>query len=127
MPLAVSIVTPEREVWAGEATFVVARAEGGEIGILPGHAPFLGELRHSQLKIVHADGETLFAVHAGFIEVYEDRVTVLAPVSENASEIDVERARRAREAAQSEDEADSLMRAETRLRVAASAGLATYD
>src|SRR5438270_14017392 len=99
MALQVSVVTPEREVWSGEAAFVVARAEGGDIGLLPGHAPVLGALHHAVLKIEHADGVTLFAVHGGFIEVFEDRVTVLAPVAEAAEEIDVERARRAEEAA----------------------------
>lgn len=134
MPLDVSIVTPEREVWSGEADFVVARAEGGEIGVLPGHAPFLGSLRHARLKIEHADGETLFAVHAGFIEVYRDRVTVLAPVAEPATEIDVDRAQRAKDEAETalraeedEEARQAFLRAETRLRVAAAAGLAAYD
>src|SRR5438309_1417054 len=102
MPLHVSVVTPEREVWSGEAGFVVARSEGGEIGVLPGHAPFLGALKHSFVKIVHEEGGiTLFiAVHGGFIEVYEDRVTVLARAAEPAEEIDVEAARAAKERAE---------------------------
>src|SRR5687767_13532802 len=106
MPLEVSIVTPEREVWSGEASFVVARAAGGEIGVLPGHAPFLGSLTHARLKIEHEGGPTFFAVHGGFIEVFEDRVTVLAPVSEEASEIDTSRAQQAR------DEAEASLREE---------------
>jgi F-type H+-transporting ATPase subunit epsilon len=128
MPLDVSVVTPDREVWSGDASFVVARSEGGEIGVLPGHAPFLGALRHSQLKIVPVEGEPLLlAAHGGFVEVFSDRVTILTPVSELSSEIDVERARRAKERADQalEDEAarEALLRAETRLKTAAEAGL----
>src|SRR5438309_4839406 len=130
MPLQVSVVTPEREVWSSEASFVVARAEGGDIGVLPGHAPFLGALHHAVLKIEHADGVTLFAVHGGFVEVFEDRVTVLAPVAEVAEEIDVDRARRAEESAEAavagaddEDARLALLRARTRLKTAAELGL----
>jgi F-type H+-transporting ATPase subunit epsilon len=130
MPLRVSVVTPEREVWSGEAAFVVARAAGGEIGVLPGHAPFLGALHHATLKIEHADGVTLFAVHGGFVEVYEDRVTILAPLAERAEEIDVEHARQmARDAeaaiARGDDEEArfDLLRAQARLKTAAEAGL----
>jgi F-type H+-transporting ATPase subunit epsilon len=130
MPLQVSVVTPEREIWSGEASFVVARAAGGEIGVLPGHAPFLGALHHAQLKIEAEDGVSYFAVHGGFIEVYEDRVTVLAPLAEKAEEIDVERARRAEQEAEAavkgEDDEDArlaLLRAQARLKTAAEAGL----
>ena len=130
MPLNVSVVTPEREVWSGEASFVLARAEGGDIGVYPQHAPFLGALHHAVLKIEHADGVTLFAVHGGFVEVFEDRVTVLAPVAEVATEIDVDRARRAEEAAEGalaraddEDVRLALLRARTRLKTAAELGL----
>ena len=130
MALRVAVVTPEREIWEGEASFVVARADGGEIGVLPGHAPFLGALHHAVLKIEHADGVSLFAVHGGFVEVYEDRVTVLAPVAEKAEEIDVEHARRMAEQAEAalsrgdnEEARFDLLRAQARLRTAAEAGL----
>jgi F-type H+-transporting ATPase subunit epsilon len=135
MPLDVSVVTPEREVWSGEASFVVARSEGGEIGVLPGLAPFLGALRHSTLKIEPAEGgEIWLAAHGGFIEVFEDRVTILTPVAEIAEEIDVDRARSARERAEaalrqeeSPEAVEASRRAEARLRAAAAAGTAVYD
>lgn len=135
MALDVSVVTPEREVWSGEAGFVVARSEGGEIGVLAGHAPFLGVLRHSTLKIEPAEGgEIWLAAHGGFIEVFEDKVTVLTPVAEIADEIDVDRARsaleRAQEALRREEtpETDAAAkRAEARLRAAAAAGARVHD
>ena len=133
MPLDVAVVDPEKELWSGEADFVVARSEDGEIGILPGHAPFLGVLRHSRLK-VEAGGETIvFAVHGGFLEVKDNRVSVLARVAEVASGIDVPRARAAleraeqtlREREEDEDARLAFLRAEARLYAAAEAGLTT--
>jgi F-type H+-transporting ATPase subunit epsilon len=131
LPLQVSVVTPEREVWSGESDFVLAKAAGGDIGVLPGHAPFLGALKHSFVKISHGDGsEVLMAVHAGFIEVFEDHVTILAPEAELAEEINIEDARRYREEAEREmregdtiEAYEKLLRADARLRTAAEAGL----
>ncbi len=136
MPLDVSVVTPEREVWSGEANFVVARSEGGEVGVLPGLAPFLGALRHSTLKIEPSEGgEIHMAAHGGFIEVFEDRVTVLTPVAEIGNEIDVDRAQSAKERAEAAlraeetpEDIEAHRRAEARLRAAAAAtGGTLYD
>jgi F-type H+-transporting ATPase subunit epsilon len=130
MALHVSVVTPEKEVWSGEANFISARAAGGEIGILPGHAPFLGALRHSAVKIENDEGIIVLAVHGGFIEVYNNEVKLLGRGGERAEEIDVGRARRARdEAVQAIQEEDSdearqaFERAEARLRAAGAVGL----
>ena len=118
-------------MWSGEANFVVARAAGGDIGVLPGHAPFLGALHHATLKVEDTSGGTeYFAVHGGFIEVFEDRVTVLAPLAEGAAEIDIERARRDVEEFEAslrhefdEEIQMCLLRAQARLRTAGEAGL----
>ena len=127
MPMDVAIVDPEKELWSGDANFVVARSEDGEIGILPGHAPFLGVLRHSKLKVEAADGAVIvFAVHSGFIEVKDNRVSVLARSAEVASDIDVARARnqaeqarqRLQQEADDEDAKWALARAEARLMAA---------
>lgn len=131
MPLQVSIVTPEREVYSAPADFVVARSAGGDLGVLPGHAPFLGALHHARLVITDDDGQTYVAVHGGFIEVFEDTVTVLTSVAEVAPEIDLERARRQKEQAEAainrgEDSPEiryALLRAENRLSTAGEAGL----
>jgi F-type H+-transporting ATPase subunit epsilon len=130
MPLQVSIVTPEREVWTGEATFVLTRAEGGDIGILPGHSPFLGSLHHARLSVETEEGRVFVAVHGGFVEVSSDQVTVLTERAEVAEEIDVDRVRRQierlRRELQTEDTAQkraALQRAETRLQTLTEAGL----
>ena len=129
----VAIVDPERELWSGEAYFVVARSDDGEIGILPGHAPFLGVLRHARLMVeVTQGGERLFfAVHGGFIEVKDNRVSVLARSAEPGPEIDVSRAQRAKERAEEAlrsdaedaDAKQALLRAEARLMTAGELGL----
>ncbi len=131
MPLQVSLVSPEREVWSGEAEFLIARSEGGDLGVLPGHAPFLGALHHARLVITDADGQTFAAVHGGFVEVFEDAVTVLTSVAELAPEIDIDRARRQKGEAEAainrgEDSLElreTLLRAENRLQTAGEAGL----
>ena len=131
MPMDVAIVDPEKELWSGEADFVVARSADGEIGILQGHAPFLGVLRFARLKVEAGGEEIVFAVHGGFIEMKDNKVSVLARSAEISSDIDVARARDQRERARqalAAEEADqeaqeALWRAEARLQAAGESGL----
>lgn len=78
--LHVELVAVEREVWSGEADFVQARTTEGEIGILPGHAPLLGELAEGyDVRIVQQGGSELVVnVSGGFLSVTEQGVTILA-------------------------------------------------
>lgn len=111
MSTEASLVTPERILFSGEAGFVVLRSEGGEIMFLPNHAPYIGAVDISLVRIAppgadESEGapasseEFRAAVHAGFVHVANNRVTILASVAEAADEIDVARARRAFEAAE---------------------------
>ena len=127
MALQVDLVSPERILFSGEAEMVVCRTiGGGEVAFLTGHAPFLGALEISRVKIKTTDGkEVVAAVHGGFVHVRESRVTVLSDVAELADQIDVERARRAKDAAEQqqrqEDDTEgeaALRRAHVRLEVA---------
>jgi len=126
VPLQVELVSPERILYSGEAEMVVCRTvSGGEIAFLTGHAPFVGALDIGVVRVKTNDGVEEAAVHGGFVEVRDDRVAVLSDVAELADQIDVERARRAKEAAERKDkDADdeeaeaALRRAETRLTVA---------
>lgn len=96
--MEVHVVTPEREVWAGEAKMVIARGVEGEVGILTGHAPMLIRLSIGALRIRRDGEEVLSVVDGGFLHVTSSegttRVDVLAPSAALASEIDVERERR---------------------------------
>ena len=116
--LHVELVSVEREVWSGEASQVTARTTEGEIGILPGHAPLLGQLADGgTVTIYQAGGErVLAAVHGGFLSVTDEGVTVLAEVAEMANDIDAGRARTALDRARSEQDLAAQRRAESRLR-----------
>lgn len=126
--LTVEVVSPESVSYTGEAKMVVARTvEGGDIAFQPGHVPFIGILQVWSVDVIKADdSRDTFAVHRGFVQISEDRVSILSDVSESASEIDVARAQAALGRAQdalSVDEHDAeaqaaLARAELRLQVA---------
>lgn len=118
--LHVELVSVEREVWSGEATQVIARTTEGEIGILPGHAPLLGQLAEGGVVTIYQSdgGQLLAAVHGGFLSVTDEGVTVLAEVAELAPDIDAGRARTALDRARSEDDLSAQRRAESRLRAA---------
>ena len=126
MALQVELVSPERILYSGEADMVVCRTvSGGEVAFLTGHAPFVGALDIGVVRIKTGEGIEEAAVHGGFVEVRDDHVTVLSDVAELASQIDVERARRAKEAAERKekdtDDAEAeaaLRRAHVRLTVA---------
>jgi F-type H+-transporting ATPase subunit epsilon len=102
MPLAVELVSPERTLFSGDATMVRARTVGGgDIAFLSGHAPFVGALDNWVVEITLAEGgREVAAVHGGFVEVSDDHVKILSDLAELSSQIDVERARRARERAE---------------------------
>ena len=118
--LHVELVSVEREVWSGEATTVIAKTTEGEVGILPGHAPLLGEIAEgSTLRVLEVGGgEVLVAVHGGFLSVTDEGVTVLAAVAELGADVDQGRARAALERARSEGDDAAVRRAEGRLRAA---------
>ena len=85
--LEVQLVSPEKILFTGEATGVLARTlGGGDIAFLPGHAPFIGALADHEV-IVHPETgpDVIVAVHSGFVEVSENRVTILADSAELVS------------------------------------------
>lgn len=78
--LHVELVAVERKVWSGDAEMLVARTTEGELGVLPGHAPLLGQLAEpGQVRIKLGGGEELaYDVSGGFLSVGAGGVTVLA-------------------------------------------------
>jgi F-type H+-transporting ATPase subunit epsilon len=121
--LKVGLVSPEREVWSGEAKMVVAQTVEGQLGILPGHAPVLGVLLDgSVVKVQPADdGEWVTAmVGGGFFSVAGDEVSVLAEQAELGDEVNVAAARQELEEALAAEGGDSTAerRARARLRAA---------
>ena len=82
--LSVSLISPERALFEGEADLVVAPAWDGEVGILRGHAPMMVLLGAGELRIRRGDGEQRFTVAGGFLQVVDDVVTVLSEHAEAA-------------------------------------------
>jgi F-type H+-transporting ATPase subunit epsilon len=128
--LAVHVVSPERDVFSGEADMVVARGIEGEVGILPGHAPMLIELDIAPVRVLEGDAErNKILVDGGFLHVTPGegeeptRVDVLAEHAALPDEIDASAARaradelrrRVEDRGETEAQADltkALMRAE---------------
>jgi F-type H+-transporting ATPase subunit epsilon len=121
------VVSPERVLYEGEAEMVAARTIDGEIAFLPNHTPFLGALGTAQVRVIFPEGQQAIAVHEGFVEVSGLNVVVLSDVAELPEQIDVPRARSAKERAEAalaanaedEDAKAALARADVRLAVAA--------
>ena len=100
--MQVELVSPEKVVFSGEATQVITRTVGGgEIAFLPGHAPFVGALTENHSRITLANGEQLdVAVHGGFVQVGNNKVSILSDIAELGEEIDRGRAMNAMERAE---------------------------
>lgn len=130
MPIQLEIVTPERLAYRETVDSVQVPGIEGELGILPHHAPLITMLGVGELVIRKGGTEEAFAIVGGFLQVRPDKVVVMAETADLASEIDLERAQRAREQAQRtietgyHEEADlataraALQRALLRIRVA---------
>ena len=83
----VEVVAVEAKVWTGQAEMLVARTTEGELAVLAGHAPLLGQLAEpSRVRIKVPEGEEVaFDVAGGFLSVTDDGVTVLAESAAPAS------------------------------------------
>ena len=98
--LKFEIVTAERMVYADEVNVVIAPGVDGQLAILPDHAPLLTMLQPGDLTVRTEGDETAIFVSGGFLEVMQNRVTVLADTAERADEIDISRAEEARRRAE---------------------------
>ncbi len=122
--LQVELVAVERMIWSGAARMVIARTTEGELGVLPGHAPLLGELAPGGIVVIRTEsGDDLtVAAHGGFLSVTEKGVSILAETAELSTEVDVERAREALRRAEGDgDDPEAVAaarRAQSRLRAA---------
>jgi F-type H+-transporting ATPase subunit epsilon len=99
--LRVDIVTAEKVVFSEEDVdrLIVPGIEG-ELGVLPLHAPLLTSIQPGVLRVVKGEEETTMAITGGFIEVRENRITILADAAERGEEIDVARVEAARRRAE---------------------------
>jgi F-type H+-transporting ATPase subunit epsilon len=127
--LDVHLVTPEREVWGGEADFVTARAVDGDLGVLPGHAPLLAALAVGPVFIDAGGSRIAVVVDGGFLHIaHQDDVTRVDILAEHAllpdelGQDDADARERRAEELRSEDRLDEareeLAKAAVRRRVA---------
>ena len=98
--IRLELVTPERLVLSEDVDEVVLPGYEGEFGVLPGHTQFLAILNIGIMWYRKGSAVTRVALGGGFAEVTHDRVVVMADTAEPSDEIDVERARRARDRAE---------------------------
>lgn len=104
--LRLEVVSPDGPVFEGDVAMVVVPAVGGEMGILPRHAPLVAQLSIGEMRVKTLENTWIsLAIASGFMKVQFDKVIVLADAAELSSEIDVDRAEEALSRAQ-----DRLMR-----------------
>jgi F-type H+-transporting ATPase subunit epsilon len=85
----VEVLTPEGEVWSGEARQVSTRTEVGELGILANHAPVLAALRPTELRLLISDSETKrYAQAHGWLQVYANRARLLLEEAIDPEDLD---------------------------------------
>jgi F-type H+-transporting ATPase subunit epsilon len=94
--LHVALVVPDRELWSGEASMVIAKTTEGDIGVLTGRAPVFGVLAEGSLVEIVSDDETRVraAVSGGFLSVADDKVSILAAQAQLGPEVDADEAQR---------------------------------
>jgi F-type H+-transporting ATPase subunit epsilon len=99
--LNLEIITPEKTLVKEKVDMVEAKGAYGEFGILPGHTQFLTTLEIGEIRYMKDGVTTYLSASGGFAEVVEDKVVMLLDTAEFAEDIDVERAKRAMERAES--------------------------
>lgn len=98
--MRLEIITAERVVYSDDVEALVAPGTEGDLGILPHHAALMTMLQPGELMVRKDGEETYLAVTGGFLEVMENRISILADAAERSEEIDEERAQAAMELAQ---------------------------
>jgi F-type H+-transporting ATPase subunit epsilon len=102
--LHVALVVPDRELWSGDASMVIAKTTEGDIGVLTGRAPVFGVLAEGSLVEIVSGDETKVraAVSGGFLSVADDKVSILAAQAQLGPEVDADEAQRELDAALAE-------------------------
>lgn len=130
MTIHVDVVSADREIYSGSSEMVVAPAEMGEVGIMPGHSPMITRLLPGEVRIQHEGRDTeIVFVSGGFLEVQPSVVTILADTAERAPDIDTAEAEAAKRRAEQtlEERTSDLELAQARAElVEATARLRTY-
>lgn len=98
--ISLQVITPRRIALECGVSSLVVPGQAGQMGIWPRHAPAMVALKPGIMRYRDDNGMGTMVVHGGFVEVYRDRVVILADAAELPHEIDIERAREARRRAE---------------------------
>ena len=94
--IKLEVVSPDAVVYQADIHMLVVKASDGEIGIMPNHLPMIAGIVPCAMRVKHEDGrEELIACGGGFMEVLQNKITVLASCAETPIQIDVLRAEKA--------------------------------
>lgn len=95
MSLTISILTPERPFWSGQAEELILPTETGEMGVLKNHAPIITGLDVGAMMLRTKDEWNSFAIMGGFALVKRNQVTILANEAESSATINADEAKAA--------------------------------
>ena len=100
--LKVEIVSAEKEIWSGDATMVSASAQMGEVGIAPGHTPFITRIKPGEIRVQPVDDSEVqnIYVSGGIMEVQPHIVSIMADTALRVDEIDEAAAQKSKEEAE---------------------------
>jgi len=79
---SVDVVTPEAVIWSGDAELLTARTTEGDIGIMADHEPTMAALATGAVVIHHGSSTTSAGIHGGFLQIYQNQVTLLTDRAE---------------------------------------------
>lgn len=100
MKLTIEVVTPEKIIYSGEAEMVIAPAVGGDVGILPRHIPLFSRLKIGELQIKRGGQTEYFAINGGFLDVKDNKVTILTETARRSDQINEQEVLEAKERAE---------------------------
>ena len=108
--LKLNIVTPNRNFYNGDVNMIIVKTVDGEIGILPNHLPLVSILDIGMIDIKNDSEEKSATINMGFIQVVDNEVSIFTDSAEWHDEIDIDRAREAKERAERrlKEKADEL-------------------
>lgn len=98
--MQLSIITPIKTVLSEEIDQVTLQSDLGEITILPNHVPLLTKVKPGELTIKKGNKQSFFAVTGGFLEMNQNKITILADYAVRAEDIEVAKAKEAQERAE---------------------------
>ena len=99
--IALTVITPSRKMYSGEADMVIMRTKSGDVGIMHGHQPMVTVLGYGVMRIQNeGEEDKTAAVFGGFAEINSEGITVLTDAAEWAEDIDLSRAEEARKRAE---------------------------